>query len=89
MTSILVARVARFAGESHFMQRYGTTGDEGSRTWSGSSLTVEQFADLVVSYSYGADFVCVDQTGLGGALVDMLARRGITALTSRRAAVLR
>jgi hypothetical protein len=83
VTQILTVRVANSGAESYELTRYDACGG-GRQSWSGTSMDLKEFADLVVFWAASADFVCVDETGLGGALVDMLAGRGLGTLQTHR-----
>lgn len=83
MTRVLTVKVASMGADHYALVLYGAGGG-GKRTWSGSSMGLPEFTDLVAAWAGSADFVCVDETGLGGALVDLLAQRGIGVLKMHR-----
>lgn len=87
MTRILTVEVARTAADPYVLTLYGSAGG-GQQTRPGSSMPFHEFAELVAKKAEWADFVCVDETGLGAALVDLLAKRGIGVLRTRRGAPL-
>lgn len=83
MTTVLTVRVPNIGTERYALSLYDADGG-GHQEWLASELTLTTFVNLVVEWSQGADFVCVDVTGVGVALADLLEDRHVGVLCMRR-----
>lgn len=83
MTTVLTVRVPNIGTERYALSLYDADGG-GHQEWLASEFTLTTFVNLVVEWSQGADFVCVDVTGVGAALADLLEDRHVGVLCMRR-----